>query len=207
VAPNLLSNGGFEDGGAGWTALTTDAWEPQFFVASDRAQSGAQSAYLKMHTDASTPATRIYGVTQEIAPAQFPEVVSGYYRVENWRRAAAKQYMQVVVIAIDADNRPQRNFPNHQIRYILNGISEPPFSILNAKYIYKSTGEPEQATWVPFRLDIAADFREVWGEVPAGFEKIRLLFEVRYDEKGADQLPYADVFFDDLYAGPASGAP
>ncbi len=205
--PNLLIDSGFEGDASAWAALTTESWEPRFFVASDRAHGGERSAYLKMHTDETTPATRIYGVMQEVAPQAFPEVVTGYYRVENWRREAAKQYMQVVVIVWDADNKPDASFPNHQIRYILNGIETPPFSINNARYIYLDTAEPAQDAWVPFKLDIAADFERVWGAVPAGFDSVRLLFEVRFDDKAPEQRPYADVFFDDLYIGPASGAP
>ena len=48
----------------------------------------------------------------------------------------------------------------------------------------------------------------MWGAVPEGFDKMRVLFEVRYDEKQAGATPAeADVYYDDLYMGPASENP
>ena len=47
------------------------------------------------------------------------------------------------------------------------------------------------------------DFQRLWGAVPQGYEKIRVLFEVRYDDKAQDEGPLeADVYYDDLYSGP-----
>jgi hypothetical protein len=198
---NTLTNGGFEDGRDGWAALTSTAWEPRFDVSSDVAYSGSRSAYLRMRTDATTPDTRIWGVTQEVTADEFPARLRGYYRVDAWERGAPSQYMQIVVIALGADNVPDPEFPNHQIRYILNGIGTPPFDIRNAKYVFIDRGEPRQGEWVAFDLPVADDFRELWGDVPKGFDAIRLLFEVRFDEKPQEGRPSADVYFDDFYFG------
>lgn len=198
----LLTNAGFEDGKSGWTALTTDAvWEPRFDIADGVANSGARSAYLKMRTDAATPKTHIFGVTQEVTPDAFPSEISGYYRVDNWQRATVKQYMQVVVVVFNAENKPDPAFPNHQIRYILAGIGTPPFAIGNAKYMFLRPADPPQGQWVPFKLNVADDFQRLWGAVPEQFEKVRLLFEVRFDDKAPDERPSADVYFDDLHVG------
>ena len=55
-------------------------------------------------------------------------------------------------------------------------------------------------TW---RSRPAATWHEmVWGEVPRGVTKLRILFEVRWDDRSADAAPSrADVYFDDLYVG------
>ncbi len=62
--------------------------------------------------------------------------------------------------------------------------------------------EPSQGEWVHFERDLHQDFQELWGHVPQRVEKMRVLFEVRYDGKqrghGEGQ---ADVYFDELYLG------
>lgn len=205
---NALANGGFEDGSAAWVSLTTEGWEPRFDIATGIVHGGGRSAYLKMRTDAATGEQRIFGVTQDITPASFPEQLRGFYRVENWQRATPKQYLQVVVVVFNADNRPEARFPNHQIRYIFAGVGSPPFAIGNAKFVFLHPEDPEQGAWVPFTLDVAEDFRRLWGAVPAGFDSVRLLFEVRFDDKAPEERPSADVYYDDLYFGPRrDGAP
>ena len=48
------------------------------------------------------------------------------------------------------------------------------------------------------------DFEKLWETVPQGFDKIRVMFEVRCDNKRAGEGPvHADVYYDDLYWGPA----
>jgi hypothetical protein len=37
------------------------------------------------------------------------------------------------------------------------------------------------------------------------FDKLRILFEKRWDSKEAGSPAEADAFYDDLYVGPASG--
>lgn len=137
---------------------------------------------------------------QEVIPRDFPKHLSGSYRIEGWTRGTAKQYLQVVVIVFgDASDRP---FPNYQIRYPLAGIGKPPLQIANAHYLLVAGSEIREGRWVRFGLDLLADFQRQWGCVPKGFSKIRVLFEVRYDEKNArDGNVRADVYYDDLYLG------
>jgi hypothetical protein len=50
---------------------------------------------------------------------------------------------------------------------------------------------------------VSEDFERLWGKAPEDFEKLRLLFEVRWDNKVAGaSAAEADVYYDDLYAGP-----
>ena len=201
---NLFPNPGFEKGRDPWFSLKP----PDFTLAEDVANSGSGSAYLKMRDSTDSPSTKVYYLVQEITPEEFPEVLSGDYRVDNWRKGTKKQYLQFVVIAFGAKNLvavcPDTGIcPNYQIRYILAGIDEEPFEILNAKFVFLSKEDPKQGQWVHFERNIGDDFRELWGDVPKGFEKLRILFEVRYDDKapGEDSIE-ADAYYDDLYIGP-----
>ena len=203
---NLFRNPGFEDGEEPWFSLGTAAWGEPFRVSQDAARSGENSAALELAGEPATGGTKIIGVVQEIAPSEFPEVLSGYYRVSAWKRGAVSQYLQFVVIVWDAQNLPG-NFPNHQIRYPLAGINQQPFAIGNGKFLFLGTDEPTPDGWVQFERNIRQDFQDLWGAVPAGFSKIRVLFEVRYDGKTGGDEARADVFYDDLYLGPAAGQP
>jgi hypothetical protein len=150
---------------------------------------------------------KVFYLVQEVAPEEFPELISGYYRVENWVKGTPKQYLQFVVIAFDVPNL-SLSYPNHQMRYPLAGISEEPFGIGNAFFVFLGKEEPVTGEWVYFERNIREDFEELWGAVPEGFSKLRILFEVRYDEKEAGLTPAeADVYYDDLYMGPASENP
>ena len=206
ATPNLFSNPSFEEGEEPWVSLTTEAWGTPFRVSADAAHSGEHSAFLEMRALEEAGA-KVFGVVQEVQPQDFPEVISGYYRVAEWTRGTDRQYMQFVVIASGSTNAPQ-GFPNHQIRYILAGINRPPFNISNAMFIYVGTEEPAPDGWVYFERNVRQDFIDQWGAVPEGFSYIRVLFEVRYDgkEEGVTD-PSADVFYDDLYLGPAAANP
>lgn len=199
---NLFQNPGFEDGRDPWFSLK----EPDFIRVENQANSGNASALLQMRDPPEAEGAKVYYLVQEIEPKEFPEVVKGFYRVENWKKETRKQYLQFVVIAFGVDNLPG-GFTNHQIRYILAGIDSPPFPIGNAHFIFLNKEEPVTGQWVPFEANIKDDFQRLWGAAPRGFEKLRILFEVRWDDKVAGQgAPQADVYYDDLYIGPASGA-
>lgn len=200
---NLLLNGGFERGVDPWFSMTTSAWGAPFRLSEEYAHSGRFSAVLSMDVAPEVSGTRVFGVVQEVAPGELPEVVSGYYRVEDWERGTDRQYLQFVVIVFGAEGLPG-DFPNHQIRYPLAGIEQEPFSISNAKFMFIDTAGPAVGEWVSFERNVREDFREAWGSVPEDFSGIRVLFEVRYDGKAAGSGPVrGDVFYDDLYMGPA----
>lgn len=212
---NLFPNPGFEEGRD--PACGPDQFQcwfslkpPDFILSEDVAHSGSASAYLRMRDNKESPATKVYYLVQEITAEEFPEVISGYYRVDDWVKGTEKQYLQFVVIAFGSQNLvpvcPEGGIcPNYQIRYILAGIDEEPFPIVNAKFVFLSREEPKQGQWISFERNLGDDFRELWGDVPERFEKIRILFEVRYDDKDPDEEPIeADVYYDDLHIGPAS---
>jgi hypothetical protein len=195
---NLFVNGSFEQGKEPWFSLVTPNWE-SFDLTDRQAAQGHYSAHLGLHTGVSSEGTKIVGVIQEVTPGEFPERLSGSYRIERWTRGTPKQYLQVVVIVFgDPSDRP---FPNYQIRYLLAGIDKPPLQIANARYQLVGA-EIREGRWVRFDLDLHHDFQRQWGRIPKGYRKIRVLFEVRHDEKRAgDSEVRADVYYDDLYLG------
>jgi hypothetical protein len=198
---NELLNPGFEEGAEPWISLDP---ESEFEITTAQANSGSNSALLRMDAPAEAEGDQVHYLVQEITPDDFPDVVKGHYRVENWQRGAFHQYLQAVVIAFGADNNPlAAQTDNFQLRYLLAGIDREPFRIANAQFVYVTEAEPVLGQWVPFELSVRDDFQRLWGAVPENFDKLRLLFEVRYDDKVASDQPVrADVYYDDLYSGP-----
>ncbi len=216
---NWFVNAGFEDGPDPWWSFAAEnpfAWS-HFSVTEERARSGRFSALLDMDsTRYEDPSVRIYGVIQEAASGVAPEKLSGWYRVEGWERGTPKQYLQVVVIVWNARRLPQgvRSVGNYQMAYVLGGVDAPPLTITNRKFIFThakrgpllaGAPDPVQDEWVFFEFDLRDDFRTHWGIEPRDFESLRILFEVRYDGRTADEPPArARVYYDDLYLGEES---
>jgi len=200
---NLFENAGFEDGDGAWFTLDE---ESGFRVTDDLSHDGGHSALLRMDDPVSAVGARVYYLVQELEPEEFPEVVNGFYRVENWERGTERQYVQFVVIAMEPDNFPAEIASNFQLRYVLAGLDFDPFENadgeVNARMVFVNRDEPVEGEWVEFSLNIREDFERLWDRVPEGFDKLRLLFEVRWDAKpGGDGAPRADVYYDDLYIG------
>ena len=196
---NLFPNGSFESGREPWYSLKP----PDFILSDARAHTGSHSALLQMRAGPEQAGAKVHYLLQEISPRGFPQYLSGWYRVENWKQGAAKQYMQFVVIAFDASNNPIAKVSNYQIRFSLAGIGDEPFAVGNAKFVFITKDEPVQGEWVHFQQDIKQAFVDQWGAAPESFSKLRILFEVRYDDKKAGEASAeADVYFDDLYVGP-----
>jgi hypothetical protein len=206
---DLFVNPSFEEGDQPWFSMTSTSqgWGTPFSVSDAAAHSGKDSAYLMMRAGTEATGPEVFGVVQEIEPAQFPEVLSGYYYVKDWVRGTPKQYLQFVVIVIGATGLPG-DFPNYQIRYPLAGISEQPFTITNAYFVFINKAQPVTGQWVYFERNIRDDFKQLWGAVPTSWQKIRILFEARYDDKeaGSGEVK-GDVYYDDLYVGPAADNP
>jgi len=202
AAGGILTNPGFENGREGWTYMDWSTHWVDFDISETVARSGNRSAWLKL--DRKGPDTRnfeIHGVVQELKPAVFPEIISGYYRVENWSRGSKKQYLQVVIIVWRGNNKHK----HYHVRHILTGATEPPHNMGNTHYVIdpKSSIDPVENQWVRFELPVAEEFRRARGAVPTGYEKLVVFFEARYDvAPAAGQHVRADVYFDDLYFGP-----
>jgi hypothetical protein len=198
---NLLLNPGFEQGPEPWITLSA---ESGFEVTQELAFAGLSSAVLRMADPAEAEGSKVYYLVQEVTPATFPDLVRGAFRIENWLKGTPKQYVQLVVIAFGADNDPTPA-ENFQLRYILGGVNVAPLDIANAQYIFLTQGDPIVGDWVTFEANIREDFQNFWNAVPENFDKIRVLFEVRYDDKVAgDGAVEANLYWDELYVGSSS---
>jgi len=196
---NWLVNPGFEQGAEGWKWLDwSQEWGP-FEIADGIATSGSKSAHLAVRGEPGGRPTHVFGVVQEIAPQVFPERMSGRYRVDRWEPGdARKVYLQAVVIA----THPEGTLPSTQVRYILEGVTVPPYDMSNARYrFFHSRAQPPMSQWIDFSLPVRQDFLQLWGKVPPPGTALRVLFEARYDDKPAGGSVAADVYYDDLFIG------
>ena len=122
---------------------------------------------------------------------------------------ATDLYLQVVVIVWDdprtAELLPQiPNLRNYQIRTYLAGQSDIAVPIANARISMLSKQQPVRGKWVPFEIPVRDDFERAWGVVPEGYSRVSVLFEARWDNMPKGSSVAADVYFDDLFVGPAS---
>ena len=206
ASKNLFGNPSFEEGTDAWFSLTTETWGTPFSVSQQQARGGAKSAYLQLRSEVGGD-VRVFGVVQELTLQELPELLSGWYYIEGWEQSTPKQYLQAVVIAFEASNIPPEaaQATNHQVRYILAGVESQPTFISNARYVMVSKESPRRGEWVCFERNIRQDFQELWGAVPEGFSKLRILFEVRWDDRQPSDGPSAaELYYDDLYLGPAA---
>lgn len=202
--PNALLNPGFEKGTAPWFSLDSTGWGEPWELDQEVAKSGHASARLTGRSHVRD--TQVYGVVQDIYPDELPEFISGYYRVDEWQRAAPTQYIQVVVLIKNPE--VEAPVPSRQVRYILNGIGEDPFESAIAKFVFLNPEEPVIGRWVYFGRNVRQDFEELWGGVPSKYESVRLFFEARYENKDDPSSEVrATVYFDDLYFGPEAENP
>ncbi len=209
---NQLVNPGFEMDRAGWGYRDASLHWIDFNVSDQVAHSGRRSAHVHVEQLTGDPTRRVQiaGVVQELRPARFPERIGGWYRVDGFEKSHEQihLYLQMVVIVwgdprtpeiVSPKHRRQR-LTNYQLRYYLAGVIEPPFVLVNAKHqFFEKRSKPEMGTWVHFEMPVRADFQKLWGTVPEGYNRIRLLFEVRWDNLPAGGSALADVYFDDLY--------
>ncbi len=196
---NVFLNGSFEEGADPWFFLKDRPYWKGFSISRADAKTGNASARILVDGGPEESGTKVYGLIQEVSPRKFPDLISGHYKIKNWRRGTPKQYLQFVVIVW---GDPAAKFPNHQIRYILAGSDEPPITIQNARFMVLGTREPEVGKWIRFERAVSEDFKNQWGWTPSGYQKIRVLFEARYDEKEKNSEPVvAEVYFDDLFFG------
>jgi hypothetical protein len=203
ASTNLLANPGFEEGGDPWYSMQTEGWGEPLEVSEEAAHSGTRSAHIALRPPPEPTQHRVFGAVQSLKPDAFPEFLSGFYRVENWRKDAPFQYLQFVVIVFPAGGQG-----NTQIRYLLAGADAEPFEISNAKFVFIGKEEPRTGEWVYFERDVAQDFLELWGQVPQEIDELRIFFEARYDSPApVSGEMNGDVYYDDLYLGSKDGAP
>jgi hypothetical protein len=207
---NLLANPGFEQDRTGWSIREQSPHWGDFRVVDDPVRTGRGAVHLALaHGETLPPRpVKVYGVVQALHPERLPETVGGFYRVERWEPGAEATDLYLQVVAIVWLGRPE-GLPgrpvNHQLRYYLAGISEPPFLLANARVTFVSRGAPVMGKWCRFELPLRADFERLWGQLPEHIDKLDVLFEARWDNMPPHSAVRADVYYDDLFVGEGTG--
>lgn len=195
---NLVQNPSFEDESA-WTSRRHPGWHP-FAVTEGRAHSGARSAATTLERHPLAGGAQIWGAVQEFKIRKLPRKIGVWYRVENWKQAVARQYAQVVVMIHDQRLERLTRQPTMQMRYILAGLSEPPYpDPVNGRYLMAGPKRPRQGRWIYFERDLVEDFVKAWGWYPENFQKMEIFLEARYDEPVPDGAGISGaVYWDDV---------
>ena len=177
-----------------------------FSISDSVAHSGTHSLSLNLAGDASETGTRLVGGVQTIRTTEFPEYLSGFYRVDDWRPAATYQYIQAVVAVHGGDFGDA--FPVHEIRFALAGLTRTPFVVPYAQFVFLNRAAPVLHQWVYFDYPLRQAFTTGPGKLPTRWDSIDIRLEVRYDAKTAvEGATSGQVYFDDLYAGPQAANP
>lgn len=203
---NLFENASFEMGREPWFALNgpEKPYWMDFEISDRQAHSGEHSALFELQSHGEIHrGTRIWGVIRDFELDAIPRRISGWYRVDDWKRGAVNQYLQVVICVFDPAlvEFPALRGSPVQLSYVLAGIEHPPFRIGNRRFIFAGPLEPVTGEWVRFDFDLHAGFIEQWGRVPRDFGTLRVFFEARFDDKHPAPDLSATVYFDDLYLG------
>lgn len=203
---NFLLNPSFERGFEPWFAMLAPNWRPSY-LAEKPVQTGSRAACVRLRPLEGKPVC-IHGIVQDLTPSEFPRRFAGWYFVTHWEQGWSNQYIQVVVIVYptDAQRRslPSKlgEMPTLQMRYVLAGVDHEPIRVSNARFVLVSKESPPVGRWVRFERDLLEDFRTHWGITPVTPQRIRVLYEARYDGVRDFSLPIAaDVCFDNLYLG------
>ncbi|MBI2723830.1 MAG: hypothetical protein HYX50_02085 [Chloroflexi bacterium] len=193
-----ITNASFEQTQAPWTATAGTA--PNGFSISDAAaHSGARSARLTLAGGTTSEAA---GVTQPVVNPKFPEFVSGFYRVDDWRPGdpAGLMYLQFSIVVRGGDFGD--NLPQHELRVLIAGAPREPQPDPAVRYTFLDRGAPQSKRWVYFSYPVTEAFLFRFGKAPSRWDAIELRLEVRSDppERGGT-TGAASVYFDDLYVG------
>lgn len=202
---NLLVNGGFESGAEGWTPIPAESSGP-VDVTHTVAHDGKLSLALHLRGGGVAGAGRTTGAGQPLNAQAFPEVISGFYRVDRWQSKAASQNVRFVmsVRGGDFDNGPGV----HQVRFVIAGSDAAATLLPEVTQVYLSRAAPPLRRWAYFGYPVKQAFIDRFGKAPTRWERIDVSVEAGYDgELGGEPGVSADVFFDDLYAGPLAQNP
>jgi hypothetical protein len=214
---NQLRNPGFEAGTQDWGKIGGSE-AVGFEVVSEPVHAGRGAAHLVASWQ---PGRRerpvsVKGAAQEISPPRFPDRIAGRYRVERWENTPDPGALQLqIIIGVVGDPRileivqsddpdePEAHpdLDNYQLRYQLAGPTEEPEDGGNIRNRVIGKGPPELGNWVRFDLPVKSDFEQSWGGVPANYRYLRVMFNVRWDDKEEGAALHADVYYDDLFFG------
>jgi hypothetical protein len=198
---NLIANPGFEILGAPWIAIgfpPPPVTTPP--LSTDRPHGGNVSLDLSLLGREGSPARAASAGWQRLGSATFPEFVSGFYRVDDWQPHADFQYLYFGVTVRGGDFVD--GMPLHEIRFLV-GAPENPAPDANVAYIFLSRAAPVLHQWTYFSYPVRQAFDERFGGAPNKWDSIEVQVGVRFDGRKPEDPPSsAEVFFDDMYAGP-----
>ncbi|HSA59425.1 MAG TPA: hypothetical protein VLJ37_07035 [bacterium] len=200
--PNLVLNPSFEDDTA-WTSRQHPGWH-RFELTPKRPHSGRRCAQTVLEKHPVTEGAQIWGALQEFKVSKLPRKIGVWYRIENWKQATGKQYVQVVVMIHDKRLEKLTTQPQMQVRYILAGLSEPPYpNPVNGRYLMAGPKKPRQGRWVHFERNLVDDFVKAWGWYPENFQRMEIFLEARYDEPVPEGIKVTgEVYWDDAILMP-----
>ena len=184
-AGNLLVDPGFEFGGAGWTAAS-------LFLDTELAHSGGRSAQLFVNG----PPGSVDAAMQSVVTADFPEFLSGFYRVDDWSDGGA--YLQFTVRAVGAR---QEVLP--ELRFIIAGTGSEAAPSSPAPAVFLTRNGPATGEWTYFAYPLRKAFLDKFAALPAIWGSIEVSLELR-SLSGAVRTT---AYFDDMYLGTQIGNP
>jgi hypothetical protein len=189
AASNLLVDPGFETTNPpAWLGIgppTVDVLVPS----EEQARNGTRSARFR--------SDGLRGAAQSASAAEFPEFLSGYYRVDSWPDDGSAS-LQFSVRA------PSGSFSlAPEIRFLIAGASSEPEPSPRVPYVYLSRDAPVVGEWTYFAYPLRQAFIERLAAVPASWASIDVTVEAR----SAPGAPPVVAYFDDLYLGSQIGNP
>jgi len=179
--PNVLVNGGFEFGAGAWAGLPP----PQ----ATRAVAYAGAAALELRTDEEAAAA---GATQAMMPAEFPQFVSGFYRVESWPDDGPA-LLSFTITVTGADGALDR------IRFVLGASEQASATVQVSDTVFLNRDRPERGRWMYFGYPLWEAWIAWRGQIPVAWQSIDISVIV--------EGPGIVAQFDELYAGPQVGNP
>lgn len=181
---NLFIDPGFESG-TGWIA-------PSLFPDTEHAHGGERSVRLSVNG----PPGSGDAAMQSVVTAEFPEFLSGFYRVDDWPAGGA--YLQFTVRAATA-----RYEVVPEVRFIIAGTGSEAAPSSPAPAVFLSRAAPATSEWTYFAYPLRKAFFDKTAALPATWASVEVSLELR-SLSGAVQTT---AYFDDMYLGTQIGNP
>ncbi len=181
---NLFVDPGFESG-TGWIA-------PSLFLDTGQAHGGKQSVQLLVDG----PPGSVDAAMQSVVTPDFPEFLSGFYRVDEWPAGGA--YLQFVVHPVGPR---QEVLP--ELRFIIAGAGSEAAPSSAAPAVFLSRAAAVTGEWTYFAYPIRQAFVDKFAAIPAPWASIEFSLEIRSLSGDVRTTAY----FDDMYLGSQVGNP
>lgn len=182
---NLLHDPAFEQGADEWAS------NPQGALSLGRVpgRDGGHAATL----DSTGGAAQI---SQTVAPPDFPDFVSGYYRVPRWSAGTSARFLAFSVTM--HGGQFEDGLAQHTVHFEIGGMAAAPDSMPPGEaYVFLSRAAPVTNSWQYFGYPVKTAFTAAFGPVPPTWDSVDVAFQAQTGAVAGDAAS-----FDDLYAGP-----